>query len=74
MENGQGYSVFDVINTIEKITCAKIKKRIIERRTGDPEKLIGSSIKAEEVLGWKPKYDLEEIIKTAWRWHQKKSI
>nr|MBK5234934.1 UDP-glucose 4-epimerase GalE [Clostridium sp.] len=43
---------------------------IAPRRAGDPAVLIASSVKAKQVLGWKPKYDsLETIIETAWKWH-----
>ena len=36
------------------------------RRPGDPARLVASSKKAERVLGWKPKANLEQIISTAW--------
>ena len=40
------------------------------RRAGDPSRLVASSAKAEEILGWRPAYtDVKEIIKTAWDWH-----
>ena len=70
--NGNGYSVFEVINAVERITGKNIKTINTNRRQGDPPRLIGSSEKAKAVLGWKPKYDsLETIIETAWNWHKK---
>ena len=43
---------------------------IVERRAGDPAVLVADNKKAKEVLDWSPKYSIEEIIQTAWRWHQ----
>ena len=43
------------------------------RRPGDPAVLVASSEKAMRELGWKPQYtQLDEIVKTAWAWHQKR--
>ncbi len=69
--NGSGYSVLEVIETAKKVTGCDIKTVLEPRRAGDPSRLIGSTEKAQNVLGWKQQYaDLETIIKTAWNWHQ----
>ncbi|RUL55173.1 UDP-glucose 4-epimerase GalE [Lysinibacillus antri] len=68
--NGKGYSVKEVIQTCEMITDIKCKIKIGERRIGDPPVLVASSKKIEEELGWKAERNLEQIIKTAWRWQQ----
>lgn len=71
--NGNGFSVREVIETAERITGRKIPFVEGARRSGDPAKLIGSAEKAMRVLGWKPKFNqLETIIATAWKWHQKR--
>ena len=68
--NGVGFTVKEVIETARKVTGLPIKAVEEERRPGDPDILIASSDKAEEVLGWKPELDsLEDIISTAWKWH-----
>ena len=42
-----------------------------ERRIGDSVKLYASSKKAQEILGWQPKFgSIEKIIETAWNWHK----
>ncbi|WP_280771361.1 UDP-glucose 4-epimerase GalE [Salipaludibacillus daqingensis] len=70
--NGSGFSVKQVIDTVEKVTGKDIKREVAPRRDGDPAKLVASSDKAKTILGWKPEYaDLESIIETAWKWHQK---
>ena len=69
--NGSGYSVLEVIETARRITGHEIPTVLEPRRAGDPSRLIGSTEKAQSVLGWKQQYaDLETIIKTAWHWHQ----
>ncbi len=70
--NGGGFSVREVIETTRKVTGAAIPVRETARRPGDPAALISDSSKARSVLGWEPRYTrLEEIIGTAWTWHQK---
>ena len=68
--NGQGFSVKEMIEAAKKVTGKDIKVVMGERRAGDPAKLIASSDKARNILGWTPQYtNIEEIIRTAWRWH-----
>lgn len=70
--NGDGYSVRDVIETARSVTGAEIPAEVGSPRPGDPPKLIGCSDKIRDELGWRPQYpDLEDIIATAWEWHQK---
>lgn len=68
--NGQGYSVKEVIDTCEKVTGRKANVIIAERRAGDPARLVASSGKIRQALGWKAERDLEQIISSAWNWHQ----
>lgn len=69
--NGEGFSVKEVIDVARKVTSHPIPAKIAPRRSGDPAKLIASSIRAMKELNWKPKYnDLETIISTAWNWHK----
>lgn len=68
--NGLGFSVLDIITAAGKVTDKEITYAIAERRPGDPARLVASSEKAKEALGWTPKYvRIEEIIETAWKWH-----
>ena len=73
--NGNGYSVFEVINMAKKVTKKDFKIILSNRRTGDPTKLISNATKAKEVLGWTPKYyQLETIIDSAWKWHKRRYV
>lgn len=70
--NGEGYSVRDVIRTCERVSGQKIPAVEKPRRPGDPPRLIASAEKALRELGWQPRFPkLEEIVASAWRWHQK---
>ena len=70
--NGDGFSVKEIIETCREVTGKKIPAIESQRRPGDPPRLIGSSKKAREILGWKPKFtSIKSIIETAWEWHQK---
>jgi len=65
-----GFSVKEIIENVENITERSIKKVIGQRRAGDPAMLIASSQKARDVLGWKRRYGIEDIISSAWKFHQ----
>jgi UDP-glucose 4-epimerase len=67
--NGEGFSVYQVLDTVEKVTGRKVARAVAPRRPGDPPALVGSSSKARQVLGWAPRWSaLEAIIETAWKW------
>lgn len=70
--NGTGYSVREVIGTARKVTGEAISAVEAPHRPGDAPRLVASSEKIHRELGWQPKYPgLEEIIASAWEWHQK---
>lgn len=68
--NGTGHSVRQVIDTVRRV-CGKDFKVVEEdRRPGDPPVLTADATKAQNELGWKPRYpDLETIVQTAWAFH-----
>jgi len=69
--NGTGFSVRQVIEAARAVTGAPIPAVVGARRPGDPPRLVASSALIRNVLGWTPRHtDLEQIIATAWRWHQ----
>ena len=70
--NGNGYSVRQVIETVKRVTGRKVAAIDSPRRPGDPARLVASSQRIKEELGWIPRYpDLETIVKTAYDWHRK---
>ena len=70
--NEKGTSVLEVVDSVKRVTRRNLKVTLTDRRPGDPAKLVGSSQKAQEVLGWKPIYgDIDVIVEHAWKWHEK---
>jgi UDP-glucose 4-epimerase len=67
--NGNGFSVKEVIDMAEKVVGRKGNVVVGPRREGDPPTLIADSTKAREILKWVPKYSLEDIVSSAWKWH-----
>lgn len=69
---GRGYSVLEVIESCRKVTGHSIPSEIKERREGDLTEIYSASAKANNILGWIPKYpELDDIISSAWAWHSK---
>lgn len=61
----QGTSVKEIVEAVELHIKRKLPVEYVARRAGDPATLIASYNKAEEVLGWRPRYtDIASIIKT----------
>lgn len=65
--SGGGFSVFEVVDGIERVTGETFVRDILPRRLGDPPSLVADSIRAEEVLGWRPKLStLDTMIADQW--------
>lgn len=69
----KGFSVFELIKVAEKISGKKLNYEVRARRLGDPSMLIADSTKAQQWLGWKPKYtSIEEIFESAYNYFKLK--
>jgi len=69
---GQGHSVREVIQAVERAAGCAVPVEYGPRRAGDVPALVADASKARQVLGWVPKYpELETIVGTAWRWHNR---
>lgn len=70
--NGDGFSIKQVIATVQDVTGASVPVVYAPRRAGDPARLVADPSRARVVLGWKPRYnDLRQIIRHAWQWEQR---
>ena len=65
-----GYSVLEIITAAERLFKMKILQDICPPRPGDPAKLVASSKKIRDELGWTPKYSIEDIIVSAYNWRK----
>jgi UDP-glucose 4-epimerase len=69
--NGSGFSVKQVIEAARRVTGHPIPVEVRARRDGDPARLVASSELAKKELGWVPKHpEMDDILKSAWEWHQ----
>jgi len=72
--SGSGFSNKEIVDSVKKVTGIDFVVNIEERRPGDPPVLIASSEKARRELGWNPtRTDMENIIRTAWNWHNQEA-
>ncbi len=70
--NGRGFSVREVIDTVERITGLSVPVKLGDRRPGDPARLISDASRARTELGWNPQIaELDQIIGSAWAWHRR---
>ena len=65
--SGTGYSVFEVIDGIEKVVGGKLNRVITPNRPGDPAVLLADIDKARKELGWIPKANLNQIVFDSWQ-------
>ena len=69
--NSLGYSNLDVVKTVEEISGKTVNLKFGPARDGDPATLTANGVKFSDTTGWRPKYDLTNIITHAWSWHNK---
>ena len=67
---GTGSSVLEVIKAFEKVSEQKLNYKIVGRREGDVIAAYAETTKANEVLGWKSIYNIEDALLSAWKWEQ----
>ena len=66
---GDGYTVREVIDTVQAITGRTVPVRVAARRAGDPAVLVASSDRIRSELGWTARFQrLDTIVESAWRW------
>jgi len=69
---GHGYSVREVISSVEKIAGIKLNVREEPRRAGDPPSLVARVEKVRQELGWSPKLDdIDTIVRSALEWERR---
>lgn len=75
LSNGNGFSVFEVIEACSAVTGQQIPVRVEKRRAGDPAALIGNAQRAARELGWQPRFtNLHDVIRTSWNWMNREDV
>lgn len=68
---GMGYSVLDMVKAFERVTGIKIPYEIVARRPGDLATVYSCPDKSAQLLGWKARYNLDDMCRDAWAWQSK---
>ena len=65
---GKGVSVFEIIDSFERVSGKKLKYRVVDRRPGDIEKIWADPSLSNKEMGWSTRYSLDDAMKSAWDW------
>jgi len=67
---GVGVSVLEAIIAFEKVSGVQLNYKIGGRRGGDVVAIYANNEKARRILNWVPKYNLKDMMLSAWKWEQ----
>ena len=70
---GEGVTVLEAINAFMMVTAQPLSYRLGDRRPGDVVAIYANNDRAATLLGWEPKRDIKDIMRTAWEWEKKRS-
>ncbi len=69
---GRGASVFDVIETVKRVSGYDFPVRLVDKRAGDPTSLVANTSKLRSTLDWVPRNDnLATLVRHAFEWEKK---
>lgn len=68
---GEGVSVIEAIKAFETISGKTLNYELGDRRAGDVIAVYANNTKAKTLLGWNPKFNIQDMMKTAWAWELK---
>lgn len=67
--SGRGTSVLELVHAAERVTGGPVPVVPASRRPADISEIWADTSKAQGTLDWKPTYTLDDVLRTAWRWH-----
>jgi UDP-glucose 4-epimerase len=67
--SGAGVSVLELLSRIEQVTGRRVPYEVVARRPGDPPALVADIALAKRELGWQPQRGIDDIVRSAWKWH-----
>lgn len=72
---GNGFSVREVLDAVDRVSGTKLVRREEARRAGDPPRLVAKADRIRQVLGWTPGHDnLDHIVRTALAWEKRLAV
>lgn len=69
---GKGISVIELLDAFERANGVHVPRIIGQRRPGDVQTIYADTIAAQKTLHWQPRYSIEDMLRTAWQWEQKR--
>ncbi len=69
--SGHGVTVLEAIKAFEKVSGMPLHYEIGPRRLGDVVAIYANNDHAKDLLGWQPRYSLDDMMRTAWDWEQR---
>jgi UDP-glucose 4-epimerase len=68
---GRGFSVLEVLDSVDRVTNLPVERRMEPRRPGDPDALVADNAKILSTLPWRPRRDdLDTIVADALAWER----
>jgi UDP-glucose 4-epimerase len=71
---GEGSSVLEVVDVVREVTGVDVPHRVVERRPGDPARIVASAEAIERELGFRTSRDLREMVSSAWEAWQRRPL
>lgn len=68
---GQGYSVLEMVKAFEKASAKNVAYQVVGRRPGDIASCYADPSKADQELGWRAEFGLDEMCRDGWNWQKK---
>jgi UDP-glucose 4-epimerase len=63
---GEGSSVREVLDAVARVTGSTLAPVVVDRRPGDPPRIVASAERIKAELGWTSRYDLDDMVTSAW--------
>jgi UDP-glucose 4-epimerase len=61
-----------VISAVQEATGKRVPRKMVPRRPGDPPTLVANPAKAQALLQWKATRGLPDVVRTAWKWMERR--
>lgn len=63
---GEGTTVSEVVSITKEVTGKDVPFEFVGRRAGDPAQLTADANEARVLLGWRPRFNMKDIISSTW--------
>lgn len=70
---GSGVTVLEAIHAFEQIAEKPLNYEVGDRRPGDIVAIYSNYDKAQKILGWEPKRNINDIMASAWKWEKERT-